>query len=643
MRLLGTPLAIALCTLLAVVFLFVDLIVPLGVAVGVSYILVVVLSAWPRVIWLPAAFATLSTLLIGVGWLGAPWVATSDPTFVAANRLLTVLVLWVIAATLVFRIRAERRSEQILRESEARFRTFFENCAIPLWEEDWSGVRTQLEALTASGVGDVRSYLFAHPEVTHSCMSRVKLLDTNQASLDLFRAPDKEALLVNLEHLIAPESWNVVIDQLGEIADGNSHFRGDQFVVTFTGEKRFILFDFAALPGSEATLERVLVSLVDATDAKKALETLRAADQRKDEFIATLGHELRNPLAAIRNAVELLKLESSKPENLVLARDIIDRQTESLTRLIDDLLEISRVTQGKIQLQTQPVNLGALAASAAQECRPLAEDSQHQLDIDVPERGPWVLGDPTRLNQVMTNLFTNAIKYTPDGGQVRLTVESDDEYAVASVRDTGIGISSDRLESVFDMFSQVRPALERSNDGLGIGLALVKGLVELHGGQVEARSDGEGQGSEFIVRLPLADKPTESVSASAQSNEGIEGVRRCKVLVVDDNPDVARSLGTMLRATGHEIRTAHDGEEAFELARSFRPEVVLLDIGLPKANGYDVARHIRAEDWGREMVLIAQTGWGKEDDKRRAKAAGFDHHLTKPVQKAALMRIIENP
>jgi CheY-like chemotaxis protein/two-component sensor histidine kinase len=370
-------------------------------------------------------------------------------------------------------------------------------------------------------------------------------------------------------------------------------------------------------------------------------EVLTEAARRKDEFLATLAHELRNPLAPIRNSVELLRHASGDPDVMADARTIMERQLGHMVRLVDDLLDISRATSGKLHLRKERVELATTVQSAVEETRRLIETSGHELTITLPPEPVFLDADPTRLAQIFSNLLNNAAKYMDQGGHIWLTAERWDGDISVSVRDTGIGIAAEHLPHIFEMFSQVTPALERSQGGLGIGLALVRGLVELHGGTIEARSSGPAMGSDFIVRLPIVDLPS---VPQGQEPEGIadksQAEPRRRILVVDDNADTANSLAMVLRRMGHDILTAHDGLEAVHAAAAFRPEVILLDIGLPKMNGYDVAKQIRQQPWDKKVAIIAVSGWGQEEDKRRALEAGFDHHLTKPVEPAALGRLL---
>jgi signal transduction histidine kinase/DNA-binding response OmpR family regulator len=374
-------------------------------------------------------------------------------------------------------------------------------------------------------------------------------------------------------------------------------------------------------------------------DRKRAEQALREADRRKDEFLATLAHELRNPLASICNAIELTK-RAVEDELVEQARGMMERQVAQMVRLVDDLLDVGRITRGKIQLRKERLELAAVIHGAVEGTRPLVESQAHELTVALPPQPIYVDADPVRLGQVISNLLNNAAKYTEKRGRIWLTARRDGNSALICVRDTGIGIDPKQLPHIFEMFAQVEPALDRSQGGLGIGLSLVKGLVELHGGTIEAQSGGAGQGSEFLVRLPISASPDparrEAGAASPQSHSN----NRRRILVVDDNRDAADSLAMMLRVLGHHTQTAYDGQAAVESAAAFAPDIVLLDIGLPKLNGYQAARQIRGQPWGQAMALIAITGWGQEEDKRRALEAGFDHHLTKPVEAAVLQELL---
>jgi PAS domain S-box-containing protein len=367
-------------------------------------------------------------------------------------------------------------------------------------------------------------------------------------------------------------------------------------------------------------------------------EQLAEADRRKDAFLAMLGHELRNPLAPIRNAAEMMRRRQLADPMLQWIHGVIERQAEHLARLVDDLLDIGRINQDKITLRRQPVALSVIVRQAIETTRPQIEERRHLLATDLPEEPVWVDADPTRLTQVLANLLNNAAKYTDPGGRIMLHAEREEGGTVAiSVRDTGSGISADLLPRVFEPFIQADTTLERTQGGLGIGLTLVRRLTELHGGRVEVHSEGPGMGSEFVVHLPTVAAP---VVEPPDAQKQAPGPTSRRVLVVDDNADAARSLASVLEMLGHQIRTVFDGAAAVAAVQEERPEVVILDIGLPKMDGYEVARRIRSVPGGKDMMLIALTGYGQSEDKRRAQEAGFDDHLVKPVDPGILERLI---
>jgi PAS domain S-box-containing protein len=372
---------------------------------------------------------------------------------------------------------------------------------------------------------------------------------------------------------------------------------------------------------------------------EELLDKLRVADRRKNEFLATLAHELRNPLAPIRNALQLFHLAADDPKIQQQARSMIERQLGQMVRLIDDLLDISRITNNKLHLRKERIELAAAIDSALETTRPLIARAGHDLTVLLPPDPVYVDADLMRLAQIFTNLLNNSAKYTESCGHIWLVAERQGREVVVTVRDTGIGITAEQLPHLFEMFSQGVAALERPGGGLGVGLALARGLVELHGGSIEARSEGLGKGSELIVHLPLAEAPRQVQPQTSAAREPLRSSKG-RILIADDNPDSAESLSLMLELTGYETWVAHDGLEAVQTAMTHHPDAALLDIGMPKVNGYEAARRIREQPWGKRMLLIAITGWGQEDDKKRALEAGFDHHVTKPVHLPDLERLL---
>jgi signal transduction histidine kinase len=373
-------------------------------------------------------------------------------------------------------------------------------------------------------------------------------------------------------------------------------------------------------------------------ELKAHADALKEADRRKDEFLATLAHELRNPLAPLRHGLDLLR-RSPEGRDATDIRDMMDRQLVHLVRLIDDLLDVSRVSQGKIELRRERIQAADVFRSALEVSRPLIESAGHSLIVDLPASPIWLDADLTRLAQVVGNLLNNAAKYTPARGRISLSVQAQGDAAVIVVSDNGIGIPADMQSKVFELFAQVDNHLERARGGLGIGLALVRQLVAMHGGSVEARSAGAGRGSVFTVRLPLA-TGTEPPFASPSVDTQPVPTRRLKVLVVDDGVEVAQTVGWMLEEIGHDYFLVHDGREALQAAKDFGAEVVLLDIGLPGMDGYAVCRAFRRDELFKNTPIIAQTGWGQDRDKSLASEAGFDHHLVKPVALEDLERLL---
>jgi PAS domain S-box-containing protein len=401
-----------------------------------------------------------------------------------------------------------------------------------------------------------------------------------------------------------------------------------------------VLSQGVAIRGEQGELTGWAGINLDISRLKATEEALRDADRRKDEFLATLAHELRNPLTPIRHAVKLMEGDAANESQRKWARDVIGRQLQRMALMLDDLLEVSRITQGRLELKTEVVDLASVVNTAVETARPLIETKQQNLSITLPAQPVSVAVDPLRISQSISNLLTNAAKYTDANGNISLHVDLSSEEIVISVKDDGIGLEPQSIPRVFDMFSQVKSAIDRSEGGLGIGLALVKGMIQLHGGRVEAASLGGGRGSQFTIHLPrdLVVKTTQSEAQVSQASAR-PGARRT-VLVADDNRDAADTLALLLDMDGYETAVAHGGLQALDDIRRNRPDAVILDIGMPDLNGYEVARRIRAEEWGRNLFLLAITGWGHPDDVARAMAAGFNEHLTKPVDAEHVVRLL---
>ena len=412
---------------------------------------------------------------------------------------------------------------------------------------------------------------------------------------------------------------------------------GERELTIANGESRVWHF-FTGPAGRAADGRRLLITTaVDVTEQKQIADSLREAARRKDEFVAMLAHELRNPLAPISNGVAIMKIAPADGEAFASARAMVDRQLAHLVRLVDDLLDASRLSLGKLTLQRERLDACVLLRDAVQTMQPLADRLQQVLSVTLPAGQVWIDGDPLRLAQVFGNLLGNALKFTPPGGHVDLTARVEGESLVATVSDDGMGMAPEQIDAIFELFVQLDRSLEHSPPGLGIGLTLVKRLVELHGGSVVARSAGAGRGSSFVVRLPLAAAatgPTPLPAAAAAP------AKRRRVLVVDDNRDSAESLSLLLELAGHELYRAHDGAEAIAVAERQRPDAIVLDIGLPGINGYEACRRIREARPDYDPLIIALSGWGQEHDRRRSSEAGFDAHLVKPVDLDALGRLL---
>ena len=468
----------------------------------------------------------------------------------------------------------------------------------------------------------------------------------NRAGLKLVGLDDMEkARKVHVRDFFFPEDQDRIMNeffprvvQRGR-AEVEVRFRNFK-----TAEARWMVYkvlrlnDRAGQPSAFATISQDVTERRRLEDGLRQLAAnLSEEGRRKNEFLATLAHELRNPLAPLSNSLEILKRSAPAGQATPQALETMNRQLAQLVRLVDDLLDLSRITHNRLELRKSQVELGSVINQAVEAARPLAESMGHEIRVVTNEQPIYLDGDAARLAQVFGNLLNNSAKYTDPGGRIEIKAEHQGTEAVVTVKDNGAGIPPDKLDSIFEMFSQVQDSLEHSQGGLGIGLTLVRRLVQMHGGSVQARSAGVGKGSEFEVRLPILEAPT---TPKPEPSATKESATTHRILVVDDNHDSADSLAMLLTITGNETFIAHDGAAALDAASEHRPDVVLLDIGLPTLNGYEVARRIRSEPWGKEIVLIALTGWGQEEDRRKSQEAGFDGHLVKPVNYPALMTLL---
>jgi len=458
----------------------------------------------------------------------------------------------------------------------------------------------------------------------------------------------EEAIGRSIILIVPPELLDEERDILARLGRGERIEHYETVRMAKGGRRINISLTISPIRDKQGTIIGASKIARDVTERKVAEEALRSAmaalkeaDRRKDEFLALLAHELRNPLAPLRNGLQVMRLAPDNADLVARSRDMMDRQLSHMVRLIDDLLDISRIGTHKMELRRSRVLLADVISSAVETARPGLEAAGQEMTVSMPPEPVYLDADLTRMAQVLGNLLNNSAKYTERGGNIWLTAEREGDHVRVSVRDTGIGIPTSALQTIFDLFSQVDRPIERSAGGLGIGLALVKGLVEMHGGTVEATSPGQGQGSTFTVRLPVLKERTEPLAAPLVESPADSSGSQRRILVVDDNCDSAASMAMMLELLGNEVRTAHNGLEAVDLAEEFRPQVVLMDIGMPQLNGYEATRRIRDQPWGRDMTIIALTGWGQETDRALSKEAGCDGHLVKPVNLPDLEKLLD--
>ena len=490
--------------------------------------------------------------------------------------------------------------------------------------------------------------------------NRLQALFANAAVGIAELTPEGRFAMVNdsLCQLLAEQRDNLLASSIGAVTHPEDRedvagllrrlMKGE--LETFVGERRFVRRNgdiiwvklSISIGRDDHAMPRGVAVIEDVTERKHAEEDLREADRRKDEFLATLAHELRNPLAPIRNSLHIFRMAGIQNPAVERVTDMLERQVQHMVRMVDDLLEVSRISRGKIELRKERVELASVLRNAVETSMPLIEGAKHKLDVEVPDQSLVLDADPVRLAQVFANLLNNSAKYTPEGGNISIEVHVEEQMAVVCVKDDGEGIPAGMLNRVFNMFTQVNTGT-RAQGGLGIGLTLAKTLVHLHGGTIDARSEGSGKGCEFLVRLPLALQLPQSAPQVRQPDSDDSPLRMRRVLVVDDNRDAADSLGMLLQFLGADVHVVHDGPSALEAMKTFNPAVVLLDLGMPGMNGLEVARRMREDPQARGMTLVALTGWGQREDRRRTHEAGFDYHLVKPADVNTLQSILAVP
>lgn len=468
----------------------------------------------------------------------------------------------------------------------------------------------------------------------------------NAAAERLFGYSAQQAIGRHISILFPPDRLDEEDRILARLRAGERVYHFDTVRVRSDGQPLQVSVTISPIRDDSGRIIGASKIARDISDRKRAevqilglLTQLQEADRRKDEFLATLAHELRGPLNPLCALQELLKRGTGNGKLLQQVRDTMERQLGQMVRLVDDLLDVSRIAQGKMQLRRERIELSSIVNHAVEICRPQAEQARHEVSVRLPPTPVYLNADRARLTQVVSNLLSNACKYTDPGGRISLTAELDGAEAVIKVSDNGIGIPTDKLAGVFELFSQVQPATEKARGGLGIGLNVVKRLLEMHGGSVGVASAGPGRGCEFTVRLPASTEAPKP-GRPEPTDTGTKAFAARRILVVDDNVDSAQSLAMLLNFSGNETATAYDGLAAVEAVKSFRPDVVLLDISLPKLDGHEAARRIRSQDGGKEIVLVALTGWAQEEDRRRSKEAGFDEHMLKPVDYGELTKFL---
>jgi PAS domain S-box-containing protein len=534
--------------------------------------------------------------------------ALSETVHPIAAALCTAAFVMLLGVSAHFGFRSrQREAESALRESELRLQLVVNGSGVAIWDSDLRTGRTYW----------------------------------NHRTFELFGIPPTADGRVTMEmwrNRLHPEDEQAVREAFERAITGKSNFIVEHRIIRDDGSVMWVSAFGRYYYDESGEAIRFAGMNLDITERKRAQEELRAADQRKDEFLAVLAHELRNPLAPLRDSLRIFESCNISDPMLNTARRIMQRQTGQMVRLIDDLLDVSRISRNRLELRKEITTVGEAVESALETSRPAINSAGHRVSIQTPQEALYVYADRVRLAQVFGNLLSNSAKYTPPGGEIGITVARDGAEAVISVSDNGIGIAAEDLARVFEMFTQVGTESEHRLGGLGIGLALVARLVQMHGGTVTATSRGPGAGSTFSVHLPLC-VAAEGADSKGADRERLDSDRR-RVLVTDDNEDAATALALLLTHMGNDVQIAHNGEEALTVAEEFRPDLILMDVGMPELDGLEATRRLRKTEWGRRAAIVALTGWGQEADKRRSQEAGADDHLVKPVDAEALEKVL---
>jgi PAS domain S-box-containing protein len=616
---------------------------PRSLLIRYSRSLLVVLVAIGLRLWLDSSLERAGFAISLTGMLAAAWIGGVGPCLIAQTMTLFAEAIW-------FNPAHEVHSPATARGIVSLIAFYSVGVTVAALSEAWQAARRRANAEKNEAIAQ-REQLCA----TLACVGDGVLVTDEEGRLTLMNpvaetmtgwtlAESKGKPVRDVFAICDEKSQDLIENPVyWVLREGRVLQDTMRLILTTRNDRRLPVAYSAAPVRALGKITGVVLILRDETERRRAELALRSADQRKDEFLATLAHELRNPLAPICMGLELMKVTDHDDHDEVdEVRSMMERQTRHMVRLIDDLLDVSRITRGKLELRRCQVRLDEVVRNAVDATRPAIEEAGHRLFVKLPKRPILLDADPNRLTQILSNLLSNAAKYTPNGGRIELAAAIRNGEIIVSVSDNGRGIPPNMLDEIFEMFAQAHRSEIGDQKGLGIGLTLVKRLVELHGGTVEVESGGHGSGSRFCVRLPALPLPSIAKKTSPRKKERHRPMQlNRRVLVVDDNVDALTSMSMLVRLMGNTVLEARDGLEAIEVAERFQPDIILMDLGMPNLNGYDAAKRIRAQSWGSDVVLVATTGWGQQDDRRRTKDAGFDHHLVKPIEVAKLEELLE--